>query len=123
MPNVYTTYFGNLRNLPPTIVPVSIALKSPAWYKGLEYKKLAPTWEILRDWKQAYNEVAYVSAYWSQVLEPLNYQEILEELFALSGGKDVALVCYERSDDFCHRQIVGSWFEDFDTRVQEFYKY
>lgn len=39
----WTPYFGNVRNLPSDIVPIGIAGKSPKGWKGLEYKKLAPS--------------------------------------------------------------------------------
>lgn len=36
----WTSYFGNVRNLPSDIVPIGIAGKSPGGWKGLEYKSL-----------------------------------------------------------------------------------
>ena len=38
----------------------------------------------------------------------LNPQEILGEILNLSEG-DIALVCYEKPGDFCHRHLVASW--------------
>ncbi len=43
---IYTTYFAQLRNLPENIIPVSICGKVPNWYKGLQYKKLAPKYDF-----------------------------------------------------------------------------
>ena len=36
---IYTSYFGNLKNLPKNITPISICAKAPVWYTGLQYKK------------------------------------------------------------------------------------
>ena len=43
MDKIYTSYFANLKNLPDNVCPISICGKAPDWYKGLQYKKLAPT--------------------------------------------------------------------------------
>ena len=43
-----TSYFGNLRKISN---PVSISLYSPKWFTGNNYKKLAPTKEILLAYK------------------------------------------------------------------------
>lgn len=40
---IYTTYFAKLKSLPKDIIPISICGKAPTGYKGLEYKKLAPS--------------------------------------------------------------------------------
>ena len=49
---MYTGYFAKLKKYQEAgLVPVSIALKSPDWYHGLEYKQLALNWDILSSWK------------------------------------------------------------------------
>lgn len=49
---LYTTYFAKLRTLPPDITPVSICGKTPEWYTGAQYKKLAPKWDFFQEWKK-----------------------------------------------------------------------
>ncbi|EMO56301.1 hypothetical protein LEP1GSC161_0086 [Leptospira santarosai str. CBC1416] len=44
---IYTSYFGNVRNLPEKIVPISIARSSRFW-NGLKYLPLAPDKETLK---------------------------------------------------------------------------
>ena len=44
---IYTSYFAKLNKLPNNIIPISICAKPPHFYKGLQYKKLAPTYDIL----------------------------------------------------------------------------
>lgn len=50
--NIYTTYFANIRHLPESIIPVSIAGKPPEKWAGIEYKKLAPKWSFFSEWKK-----------------------------------------------------------------------
>lgn len=44
---IYTSYFGVLKKLPANVIPVSICVKAPAWYSGIQYKKLAPNMDFL----------------------------------------------------------------------------
>ena len=34
---------------------------------------------------------------------------MLQELSAMTGGQDFALVCYEKPGDHCHRHLVAEW--------------
>lgn len=47
-----------------------------------------------------------------QVLVDLDPQQVYKDLKAMSKGKDVALVCYETPQKFCHRHLVAKWLED-----------
>ena len=49
---IYTTYFAKLKDLPDYIIPISICGKAPDWYKGLQYKKLAPKYDFFMKWKK-----------------------------------------------------------------------
>lgn len=119
---VYTTYFAKLRSLPTNIVPVSICAKPPVGFTGLQYKKLAPTGDFL--WKYKYenqDKDYYVSCFTSQILAKLNPEQVINELSEMSCGKDVALVCYEKPSDFCHRHLVANWLtSNTDFNVEEF---
>lgn len=44
---LFTSYFGKLKSLPKSIIPISICGKAPEWYKGPQYKKLAPKYDFL----------------------------------------------------------------------------
>lgn len=49
---LYTTYFAKLKSLPENVVPIAICGKTPDWYTGLQYKKLAPKWGFFSEWKR-----------------------------------------------------------------------
>ena len=117
---IYTTYFAKVKNLPETITPVSIARKSPDGWKGLTYTKLAPTKEILSDWKENKNSSNYMHQYSKQVLDKLHIDEVLAELYALANTADIALVCYEKPEDFCHRHFVADWFKESGFDAEEY---
>lgn len=50
---IYTSYFAKLKELErPNIILISICSKEPDWYKGLQYKRLAPKYEFFIKWKE-----------------------------------------------------------------------
>lgn len=99
-----TSYFNKSGNLPNVI---SIAAKSPSWFTGKKYKKLAPKFWFFQEYKENGDELFYVENYCREVLNKLNAKDVYDEL-----GKDSILVCWETSDKFCHRHIIAAWFKE-----------
>lgn len=111
---IYTTYFAKLKKLPENVIPISICAKAPDWYKGLQYKKLAPKYDFFMKWKQNHDNKYYIEQFNDQVLKDLDASEVIMDLKHLCGKSmyadiDIALVCYEKPDDFCHRHLVADW--------------
>ena len=131
---IYTSYFAKLKSLPENIIPISICSKAPDWYKGLQYKKLAPKYEFFIEWKKNHDNDYYIEHYQKEVLDTLNFMKVTIELqikipeeirekMTASVSKDpnyhIALVCYEKPQDFCHRHLVAKWFEENGIKVEE----
>ncbi len=122
---IYTTYFANLRKLPKEIVPISICAKCPNDFKGVQYKKLAPKYGFFMEWKQNHDNDFYIEHFNEEVLKDLNQETIVKELERIAGingitKKDVALVCYEKPNDFCHRHLVAKWLNRKGYIVKEY---
>jgi len=86
---------------------ISIALKSPDWFEGKEYKKLAPKYWLLKKYKDDGNEEFYTIQYQKEVLDLLDPKQVYEEL-----GENAILLCWEKSGKFCHRRLVAKWFKE-----------
>lgn len=133
---IYTTYFARLRNLPKNVIPISICGKAPEWYKGEQYKKLAPKYGFFMEWKKTHDNDYYIRHFNSEVLDTLSINSVLNEL-QLKIPEDIrskmiapvyenydlhiALVCYEKPQDFCHRHIVAEWLQDNGIECSEWY--
>ena len=121
---IYTSYFGKLKSLPKNIVPVAICGGLPEWYHGAWYKKLAPTWMIWKNWNETHDEVKYRETYFPTVLAKLNQDTVIEELNEFIRnyplGTEIALICYEKPEDFCHRHLVAEWLQEAGYQVQEY---
>lgn len=109
---IYTSYFVKLKDLPDDVVPIAICAKPPAFYTGLQYKKLAPGYETLMKYKYDNDTEEFKNSYMSEVLDHLDANEVYKELNDLAQGKDIALLCFERPTSFCHRHLVTEWLSD-----------
>ena len=123
---IYTSYFAKLKSLPDNIVPISICAKAPDWYKGLQYKKLAPKYDFFMKWKENHDNDYYIKCFNEQVLDKTNILTVLKDLTDLINsvddhiGKEICLICYEKPSDFCHRHLVADWLNKNDVECKEY---
>lgn len=112
---MYTGYFAKLKSYEEAgLVPVSIALKTPDWYHGAQYKKLAPKWSFFSEWKNGSHkgdDDYYMQHFKTEVLDNLDPEQVVKELEGFTGvSRDkIILICYEKPGDFCHRHLVSMW--------------
>lgn len=122
---IYTSYFTKLKSLPENIIPISICGKAPDWYKGLQYKKLAPKYDFFMEWKKTHDNDYYIKCFNEQVLDKLNVLTVMRDLIDLVNstenhiGKEIALICYEKPSDFCHRHLVADWLRKNGLQCEE----
>lgn len=131
---IYTSYFAKLRSLPENIVPVSICGKAPDWYTGAQYKKLAPKYDFFMEWKRTGDNDYYIKCFKEQVLDKLSYISIVNHLqlmlpydmrvdmdsdVTINTKYHVALICYEKPTDFCHRHLVADWLNQKGIKCEE----
>lgn len=110
----YTSYFPMVRHLRELdILPVAICAKCPDGYNGYHYKKLAPSWSIFKQWRDVHDEIVYTKRFNIEVLSDLQFVDVLQTLtdFATrESATGIAMLCYEKPGDFCHRHLVADWF-------------
>ena len=134
---IYTSYFDKISELPDNVIPVSICGKAPDWYKGLQYKTLAPKLEFFKKWEQTKDNDYYTDNYNRLVLNVLTVEEVLEDLYNKLNDEQkgilystdsniddckclhIVLICYEKPEEFCHRHIVADWFNENNIIVKE----
>lgn len=109
---IYTSYYGNLRNIPKNIFRIAISRTSPIDQLSPTYKELMPTLEDLFMYRATNDWALYANNYEEHVLSKLNPDDVVKDLYDLSDGRDVVLLCYEKSFEFCHRHIVAKWLND-----------
>lgn len=117
---LYTSYYANSHNLHNKI-KVCISLGCPI---GVDYylKELAPTYEILKEYKETGDKENFTNRYEKEILGHLNPNEIigkLRRIYFENRGKDVVLLCFEKKGSFCHRHIVSEWLSDSGINIKE----
>ena len=118
---IYTSYFGNLKNLKKNnIVPIGVCQVLPKQFNGPNLISIAPTKDILLNCKNNHQE--FIKRYKNEVLSiHRDPQDFVNRLEFISNGNDVALCCYEEPDKFCHRHLIAEWLnEKLKLDVQEF---
>lgn len=129
---IYTSYFAKLRKLNmPNALFLGITAYPPEWWHGENFSKLAPPSELLLFYKGQLrnndvdiNELRrkYVQYFTNKVLRITTPHDIYSELEqkAKQAGKDsVVLLCFEKSEDFCHRHLVSYWLTEAGYLCEE----
>jgi hypothetical protein len=101
---MFTSYFGRLKSLPAGLVPVSIAIGPPRWFKGRQELRLAPTRRMLKMPRDVYDRN------YDDILSRLDPVALYQELVQ-TFGPDAVLLCWEMPNVWCHRRRVAEWFE------------
>ncbi len=117
---IFTSYFANIKKLPKDVVTIAICGKSPGFYKGLQYRRLAPSWEIFSEWKQTKDNDLYTRRFKAERLAPLDVNAVVSDLKEMAGGRTMVLLCYEKPSDFCHRHLVADWLSANGYECMEF---
>lgn len=117
---IYTSYFANGKKLSSAnVMMVGIVLFLPKWFHGASLKQLAPSYSIFND--KPFSEERYTQRFRHEVLSRIDPYWVIEALERLGGGRDVAICCYEKPGDFCHRHLVAQWLtENTGIEVTEF---
>ena len=115
---LYTSYFANAKALAKAnIMVIGIALYPPRWYNGPSLKEVAPTYSIL---KMTHSDEEYTRRYRTEILARMNIQDFLNQVRQLSNGRDVALCCYEKPGEFCHRNLLAEHLRANGVEIEEF---
>jgi len=114
---IHTSYFANIKNLPTSMKKISISRVSPDWANiDEELKELAPSSNLLRRYKDGLVSKEMYEVEYIEQLRNLDPFEIGNKI------EDSAILCYEKSGDFCHRHIVSSWLSEFGFDIEEYDK-
>lgn len=115
---IYTSYFASKKYNKNQGISISRYNK---FWQGEVYSELFPSTSLLAWWKslseeaqkcQDYQQI-YFEAYKQETLAKLDPNKVAAEL----EGR--VLLCYEKSENFCHRHIVAAWLRHFGYIVEE----
>jgi hypothetical protein len=114
---IYTSYFAKAKQLEKEgVIPVCIAIGTPRWFSGINYKTVAPHRFML-----SLSEEEYRKEY-RKILGGLSAEKVVSDIKAITNNANkVALLCYEKPGEFCHRRMLAYWLEkELGIEVKEY---
>lgn len=112
---IYTSYFGNIKNIPKDWLKVSISLYPPKGMDILQCKLLAPSAELLAAYKEGkVSDLEYTREYTKQMqsLPQETKTKLLTSFskYAYDDTNNLVLLCYEAPNKFCHRHLLAELY-------------
>lgn len=115
---IYTSYFGKKKELEKNgITIVNIALYPPRWFRCSSIKEVAPSYSILKNTK---DDEEYTQRYKAEILSKVSPEQLLNTIASLSNGHDIALCCYEKPNEFCHRHLIADFLNANGADIKEY---
>jgi hypothetical protein len=96
---------GSFKNCAKMKGAVSISIGVPSWYRGVQYKKVAPRRDMLKMPREEYD------FHFGLILKGLDPEVVYQDLLCM-GGNDPILLCWEKPNVWCHRRRVAEWLEE-----------
>lgn len=109
---LYTSYFGNYKNIDPQIQCISIANTKPTSLLVPKFNEVVPPWSYVNSFKN--KEISYelFSQMYLNKLISLSYS--FDFIIYLEHFKtDVCLLCWEKDFTQCHRKILAEFLQKF----------
>jgi uncharacterized protein (DUF488 family) len=119
---IYTSSFDNVKKLKELsyLNFISIAGNTPEWFEQnikkynnqhyFKFQELAPKYSWWKDWNDGkLSNDDYIKLYNETVLDKINVKELKEKLLKISNP---VFLCYENSNEFCHRHIFAKWWQE-----------
>ena len=116
---IFSSYYDNISKLDKdayTFVRVS-RKEPPEWFvsdfKHVDLSSVfGPTEAMLKECHPLENWEAFEPRYKKEilgVLDKITTLDMLEKLFAEHGSKPLVLLCYETSEENCHRHLIADF--------------
>lgn len=131
----YTSYYANIKNIPKKCMIVPISLVIPEFIREMsdvtivKDNFIAPDGELLSDIKEGrIGEEEYKTRYVKKICDYINgcarfkdlkdWAEAINQYYGTEYDS-ICFVCYERPDEFCHRQIFSKMLNMYGVHCEE----
>ena len=102
---------GSFRNCANKPGAVSISRTVPDFFRGPEYRLIAPRYDMLKMSREEYDYE------FGLILEKLDPEKVYRDLQQL-GGENPILLCWEKPNTWCHRRRIAEWLENSLLNVE-----
>lgn len=116
---LYTSYFSSKKY--DINKSISIALWTPSWYleKVVDsiYYSLQPSKFLVTEFKVGNLSQEDYACYYFAILE--NLRKVTPEKVCKDLKDGMVMLCYEKSNEFCHRHLVRKWLNEAGFECEE----
>lgn len=91
---------------------IFVARRKFPWVKCDEWiKEVAPSWNLLKDYNSKRIDFSeYTPRYFKEMEDQM---DVIKELAQRARSKTITLLCYEKTDEKCHRRLLKKLIEKF----------
>lgn len=105
---IYTTYYSKLLSLPEGTIAYAISNSVPAGIQLPRLWQAIPNWEFVKEFRLNGDWALFKERYLQQLASRSDSDwDILRQ-----ASNDIALVCYEKDRNVCHRSILADWLHE-----------
>ena len=111
---ILTSYYAKCKNGVKGAVLIPVSTGVPPWFipENEPMRILAPGWDLVNGIKHGeIDEEEYTKLY-KEKLSKISISKVLEQITFycnMYGVDNAILLCWENSEDFCHRHIIADW--------------
>lgn len=117
--NMFTSYFGNMDNIPLDYICISIAKEKPK-YITKEYLAFLPKYNTVKSYSLLHDKDAFILDYNHTVLSRLDPFQVVNDLASMTKNADnIVLLGEEPPNVFSYRKLIATWFRKFGYSIQE----
>lgn len=123
---VHTGYFAMAKKYKKLgFCTISVAQFNPSWYNGVSFPELAPSKELLGDYKlSGLSTDDYTKRYFEELQRPEAVASMEKlKMKALTDSRDLILLCYEKPGEFCHRHLLSRYLNEHYPDVFQILEY
>ena len=103
---LYTSYFGNIRNIPHNFVLIAISSSVPDGISCVWFPEFAPSVSVRNQFKNSGDLRTFRRKY-EHSISSMNIVEKLQPF--LDGDRTLVFLCYEKNAQMCHRSIFAEY--------------
>lgn len=118
---IFTSYYANYKAYS-GFYSISISRSAPKHSYDLRLLDLAPSSQLLKDYKSGIADKEEYTRRYLSSLESLKKRGYLDKFVNYLNNhiKDIVLLCYEKRGDFCHRHILADYLNrNYNMNISE----
>ena len=117
--NMFTSYFGNIDNIPLDYICISITKEKPS-YITKEYLAFLPKYNTIKSYGLFHDKDAFIIDYNRTVLSRLDPFQVVNDLASMAkDANNIVLLGEESPNVFSYRKLISIWFRKFGYSIQE----